>query len=112
MMISHDLALAENFSQQVVVMYLGRIVEIMDGGALRRQARHPYTKALLASVFSIRDDPNEAIYVLEGEPPSPTGKITGCAFCNRCTCAEEICRKEVPVLRTIEGDHQVACHLV
>lgn len=112
MLISHDLALAENFSQQVVVMYLGRIVEIMDGGALRRQARHPYTKALLASVFSIRDDPNEAIYVLEGEPPSPTGKITGCAFCNRCTCAEEICRKEVPVLRTIEGDHQVACHLV
>lgn len=81
--ISHDLALVENFSQQVVVMYLGRIVEIMNGAAFRMHARHPYTKALLSSVFSIDDDPNKEIYVLDGEAQSATGTITGCVFGNR-----------------------------
>ena len=71
--ISHDLALVENFSQQVVVMYLGRIVEIMNGAAFRMHARHPYTKALLSSVFSIDDDPDKEIYVLDGEAQSATG---------------------------------------
>ena len=108
--ISHDLALVENFSQQVVVMYLGRIVEIMNGAAFRMHARHPYTKALLGSVFSIYDDPDKDIYVLEGEAQSPTGEIKGCVFCNRCSQAKDICRQEAPVLKSIRTGHQVACH--
>ena len=108
--ISHDLALVENFSQQVVVMYLGRIVEIMNGAAFRMHARHPYTKALLGSVFSIYDDPDKDIYVLEGEAQSPTGEIKGCVFCNRCSQAIDICRQEAPVLKPIRTGHQVACH--
>ena len=108
--ISHDLALVENFSQQVVVMYLGRIVEIMNGAAFRMHARHPYTKALLGSVFSIYDDPDKDIYVLEGEAQSPTGEIKGCVFCNRCSQAKDICRQEAPVLKPIRTGHQVACH--
>ena len=99
--ISHDLALVENFSQQVVVMYLGRIVEIMNGAAFRMHARHPYTKALLSSVFSIDDDPDKEIYVLDGEAQSATGTITGCVFCNRCSQAKDICRREAPVLKPI-----------
>ena len=110
MFISHDLALVENFSQQVVVMYLGRIVEIMNGAAFRMHARHPYTKALLGSVFSIYDDPDKDIYVLEGEAQSPTGEIKGCVFCNRCSQAKDICRQEAPVLKSIRTGHQVACH--
>ena len=110
--ISHDLALVENFSQQVVVMYLGRIVEIMNGAAFRMHARHPYTKALLSSVFSIDDDPNKEIYVLDGEAQSATGTITGCVFCNRCSQAKDICRREAPVLKPIRTGHQVACHFV
>ena len=97
--ISHDLALVENFSQQVVVMYLGRIVEIMNGAAFRMHARHPYTKALLSSVFSIDDDPNKEIYVLDGEAQSATGTITGCVFCNRCSQAKDICRREAQFKR-------------
>ena len=108
--ISHDLALVENFSQQVVVMYLGRIVEIMNGAAFRMHARHPYTKALLGSVFSIYDDPDKDIYVLEGEAQSPTGEIKGCGFCYRCSQAKDICRQEAPVLKSIRTGHQVACH--
>lgn len=54
-------------------MYLGRIVEIMNGAAFRMHARHPYTKALLSSVFSIDDDPDKEIYVLDGEAQSATG---------------------------------------
>ena len=108
--ISHDLALVENFSQQVVVMYLGRIVEIMNGAAFRMHARHPYTKALLGSVFSIYDDPDKDIYVLEGEAQSPTGEIKGCVFCNRCSQAKDICGQEAPVLKPIRTGHQVACH--
>ena len=110
--ISQDLALVENFSQQVVVMYLGRIVEIMNGAAFRMHARHPYTKALLSSVFSIDDDPDKEIYVLDGEAQSATGTITGCVFCNRCSQAKDICRREAPVLKPIRTGHQVACHFV
>lgn len=109
--ISHDLALAEDFCDRVVVMYLGRIVEIVEGKSLRSHAKHPYTKALLESVFSVHDDPNEAIKILPGEPPSPINLPRGCAFCARCTYACERCRQEVPSLQVVDGVHQVACHL-
>ena len=109
--ISHDLALAENFSDRVVVMYLGRIVEILKGSALRKNARHPYTRALLESDFSVRDNQQEEIKILPGEPPSPVQLPPGCAFCDRGKYAMEICRKKVPDLRNIDEIHQVACHL-
>ena len=95
-----------------IFMYLGRIVEIMNGAAFRMHARHPYTKALLSSVFSIDDDPNKEIYVLDGEAQSATGTITGCVFCNRCSQAKDICRREAPLLKPIRTGHQVACHFV
>ena len=109
--ISHDLALVENFSQQVVVMYLGRIVEIMNGAAFRMHARHPYTKALLSSVFSIDDDPNKEIYVLDGEAQVRQGLSQAVFFCSRCGQAKDICRREAPLLKPIRTGHQVACHL-
>lgn len=110
--ICHDLALAENFSDRVVVMYLGRIVEILKGSVLRKTAKHPYTKALLESVFSVHDNLEDEIKILPGEPPSPINLPEGCPFCERCKYAMEICKREVPQLEYIDEVHQVACHLL
>lgn len=108
--ISHDLALAENFCNRVAVMYLGRIVEVMNGKALRKNAKHPYAKALLESVFSVRDDPDEKIKILQGEPPSPINLPEGCVFCGRCKYATEQCRQKQPELRDLGGGHLLACY--
>lgn len=108
--ISHDLALAENFCDRVSVMYLGRIVEVMNGKALRKNAKHPYAKALLESVFSVRDDPDEKIKILQGEPPSPINLPKGCVFCGRCQYATEQCRQKQPDLRDLSGGHLLACY--
>lgn len=109
--ISHDLALAENFCDRVAVMYLGRIVEILPGKVLRRHAKHPYTKALLESVFSVHDDPDKKIKILPGEPPSPINLPEGCVFCGRCKCATEVCRQKQPELCDIGNGHMLACYM-
>lgn len=110
--ICHDLALAEDFGNRVVVMYLGCVMEILEGKELKRNAEHPYTRALLDSVFSIHDDPGNEIYVLPGEPPSPVNLPEGCLFCARCGRAGDICRREAPKLRCRGGEHWVACHML
>ena len=109
LLISHDLALAEDFCDRVAVMYLGRIVEILDAKALKKNARHPYTKALLDSVFSIHDSKDKKINVLKGEPPSPIDLPEGCAFRDRCGCKSGQCAETTPELKSLEGVHQVAC---
>lgn len=108
--ISHDLALAENFCDRVAVMYLGRIVEVMNGKALRKNAKHPYAKALLESVFSVHDNPDEKIKILQGEPPSPINLPEGCVFCGRCQYATEQCRQKQPELRDFGDGHLLACY--
>ena len=106
---SHDLALAEDFCDRVAVMYLGRIVEVLEAKALRKNAKHPYTKALLDSVFSIHDPKDKKINVLKGEPPSPIDLPEGCAFRDRCDCRSGQCAETSPELKDLEGVHQVAC---
>lgn len=108
--ICHDLALVENFCDKVAVMYLGKIVEIMEVKALRKNARHPYSKALLDSVFYVYDDPSKELHILPGEPPSAVNLPKGCAFCERCKYATEKCRESQPELRMVEDGHWVACH--
>lgn len=110
--ICHDLALVENFCDRVVVMYLGRVVEIMSSKHLKRQAVHPYTKALLDSVFRVHDTQDKDINVLEGEAPSPISLPDGCAFSARCEYATEKCRNECPELKKNIDGHYVACHMV
>lgn len=109
--ICHDLALVENFCDRVVVMYLGRVVEIMGSKHLKRQAVHPYTKALLDSVFRVHDTQDKDINVLEGEAPSPISLPDGCAFSARCEYATEKCRSECPKLKKNSDGHYVACYL-
>jgi peptide/nickel transport system ATP-binding protein len=108
--IAHDLAVVKNVSDRVAVMYLGRLCEIAPSDVLYEAPAHHYTSALLSA--AVEPDP-EAVrtqVVLAGEPPSPINPPSGCRFRTRCPRAEQRCADEVPELRQIAPDHQVACH--
>ncbi|MFO1518233.1 MAG: oligopeptide/dipeptide ABC transporter ATP-binding protein [bacterium] len=108
--ISHDLKVVHQISDRIVVMYLGKIMEDLPAEALFI-SRHPYTQALLAAIP--RPDPRVKgpRKVLQGEIPSPIHPPSGCVFHTRCPFAQEICKREVPVLRELASGHQAACHL-
>ncbi|MCR5833629.1 MAG: ABC transporter ATP-binding protein [Selenomonadaceae bacterium] len=107
--ICHDLALVSMFSHRIAVMYLGNMMEKIDGDKLK-SARHPYTRALLKAVFSTEQAKNQYIEILPGEIPSPLDMPSGCPFRNRCLNCQELCAKEKPPFREIEANHFVACH--
>jgi oligopeptide/dipeptide ABC transporter, ATP-binding protein, C-terminal domain len=110
--ICHDLAVVRNISHRIVVMYLGRIVEVIDSDKLTTAAVHPYTKALLASVFSVKGRNDNEIEIIEGDPPSPSDIQPGCNFNSRCTKCKDICFNEKPELKKIETKHLAACHRI
>ena len=109
--ISHDLRVVRQVSNQVAVMYLGRIVEFGSADDLFVSPLHPYTEALVsASPSPERRSANRI--VLSGDPPDPSSRPSGCAFHPRCPRVIARCRSEAPSLRPLAGDRQVACHLV
>ena len=108
--IGHDLALIRNICHRIAVMYLGRIVEIIDSETLTTAAVHPYTKALLASVFSVKER-NAEIEIIQGDPPSPSEILPGCSFNSRCTECGAKCLREKPIMKKIGINHFAACHL-
>ena len=109
--ICHDIALVQQVAHQIAVMYLGNVVEVLPGGQLSKDAVHPYTRALMGSVFDINMDFSKPIENLEGEAPSPLELPEGCPFQGRCTKCMAICKKEAPQMVSLTPDHQVACHL-
>lgn len=109
--ISHDLRVVEHVSHRVVVMYLGKIVEIAPASRIYSAARHPYTKALLSAVPRIEPGRRSDRVVLEGDVPSPISPPSGCAFHPRCPIAEQRCRDQAPLLTDHGGGHSVSCHL-
>lgn len=109
--ICHDLALVQQFAHQVAVMYLGNIVEVINGKEVRINAKHPYTKALLDSIFDLNMDFSKKIVSIESEVPSPLNIPAGCPFRNRCNDRMKLCEEEKPKLKEVEPHHQVACHL-
>ena len=109
--IAHDLAVVRHISDRVVVMYLGRVMEIADRDTLYAQPLHPYTQALLDAV-PIPDPEIEAkrqYRVLVGEVPSPLNPPSGCVFHTRCPLASEECKMTVPPLREVKPRHFAAC---
>ena len=110
--ISHDLSVVEYVCDRIVVMYLGKVMEVANRDDLYRNPLHPYTKALLSAIPIPDPKHKKDRIIIEGDTPSPIDPPKGCRFCTRCANAQEICRTEMPELREIEPNHCVACHLV
>ena len=108
--ICHDIALIQKFAHEVAVMYLGNVLEILPGEKLKDNAYHPYTKALLNSLFSINMDFSEKIASIEGDVPSPIDLPTGCVFQGRCAYVKDECKTKKPILENVQDKHQVACY--
>ena len=113
--IAHDLAVVRHISHEVAVMYLGEIVERAPREQLYREPLHPYTKALLAAVPVPEPVLGDALTRtrLVGDLPSPSDPPPGCRFHTRCPVAVEgLCSERKPLLKPVDGDRWVACHLV
>ena len=108
--ISHDLGVVEHISDRVIIMYLGRIIEMAPTEELFTSPTHPYTKALLNEVPRL-DARRRDFAPVAGEIPSPIDPPSGCHFHPRCPHATERCRNEVPVLKAVAPGRVSACHL-
>ena len=110
--ITHNLAVVNHFSDDITVMYLGRLIEKAPSETLFANPLHPYTQALLSAVPVPRIHNRPERLLLRGEITSPINPEPICRFANRCNYAMPICSKEEPCLIEVEPDHFVACHIV
>lgn len=111
LLITHDMAVVEHIATRVVVMYLGRVVEVADARTLFDSPRHPYTKALLESVLTPEPGADVPDIELGTSYPNPIDPPSGCTFHPRCPIATDLCKRSAPELRHIGGT-EIACHNV
>lgn len=111
--ISHDLSVVRYISHRVLVLYLGKVMEIADRNDIYDNPRHPYTQALI-SAAPIPDpdlEKNKTRLLIDGDLPSPINPPSGCVFRTRCPKVADICSREIPSLEVKgDGTHEVACH--
>ena len=110
MFITHDLSVVNYFSDDIMVMYLGKVVEYASSEELFRAPTHPYTKALLSAIPVPRLGAKKERILLKGEITSPIDPKPGCRFAPRCAYAKDICFSQSPELQDIGNGHKVACH--
>jgi peptide/nickel transport system ATP-binding protein len=111
MVITHDMSTIAWTCDDVGIMYAGKLVELSDVTTLFDSSVHPYSKALISSFPSIKDNPNTQRRGITGSPPSLLAPPSGCRFHPRCPFAEDICKTMEPELIEVEKGHFVACHL-
>ncbi|MGB0114585.1 MAG: ABC transporter ATP-binding protein [Ilumatobacteraceae bacterium] len=110
-LVTHDLGVVAGRTDEIMVMYAGRVAEKAPTGDLFAQMRHPYTQGLLWSIPKITQAKHTRLNAIPGRPPDLINPPPGCKFAPRCAYAQDICRSEAPALRSIDGpDHLFACH--
>ena len=109
--ISHDLGIVKYISDRIVIMYLGRIVEMYTSHGLYENPMHPYTQALLSAIPPESPFDKKERVVLNGDIPSPIGEMKGCPLAGRCSKCMEKCREQTPQLKDVGDGHMVACFL-
>ena len=108
--VAHNLSVVKHICDRVVVMYVGKIVELATTEELYRAPLHPYTAALMAAVPVADPRVKTGNVELKGEVPSPANPPSGCYFHPRCEFAKDVCRTELPAFREVRPGHFVACH--
>jgi peptide/nickel transport system ATP-binding protein len=110
--ISHDLSVIRHICNRIVVMYVGKVVEVANGLELYTHPKHPYTEALMSAVpiSNPRVRNRESRIRLHGEVADPSNPPSGCYFHPRCQYAQDICAEDEPKLRGLDGNRYVACH--
>src|SRR5918999_4744685 len=109
--ITHDIALLSDYADRILVMYAGKVCEVGTAEAVVNDPRHPYTRALIASVPSVDMGPDEELESIGGELPDPTAIPEGCPFATRCPEVMDVCWEVDPEHARIRSDHTAACHL-
>ena len=110
-MVTHDFGIVANVCDRVAVMYAGKIVETAPIRELFNDPRHPYTRALMASLPKMEED-LETLYSIEGQPPNLSNLPPGCSFLPRCEYAMDICKEKYPASSEIRDGHTVSCWLM
>lgn len=109
--VSHDLSVVRFLCDRIMVMYLGRVVELGSRNDIYEHAGHPYTQILLSAIPVADVDVKTKPVIIEGDVPSPYSPPSGCLFHTRCPKTCEKCKKEIPELKEVSKGHFVACHL-
>jgi oligopeptide/dipeptide ABC transporter ATP-binding protein len=112
MFITHDLSVVKHISDNIMVMYLGKMVEMCQSDELFEHTLHPYTKALLSAIPTTDIKQRAKRILLKGEISSPINPKEGCRFAARCSYAHDVCNKVTPEIREMLPNHFVACHFV
>jgi oligopeptide/dipeptide ABC transporter ATP-binding protein len=111
MLVTHDLGVVAHLCRRVAIMYAGRIVETGPVRDIFKAPNHPYTRALLAAMPRLDDDPDQPLPAISGQPPSPVALATlpGCAFAPRCPSRVARCEAARPELIALSPERSVAC---